>query len=59
MLPIRLYSQAQIRQTTCKYMYIVVMIKKGSTKIANFKTPGASCAGAWPYRSYSENALII
>ena len=57
MLPIRFYSQAQIRQTTCKY--IVVMTKKGSTKIANFMTPGASCAGAWPYRSYSENALII
>ena len=57
MLPIRFYSLAQIRQTT--YKYIVVMTKKGSTKIANFMTPGASCAGAWPYRSYSENALII
>ena len=32
-----LYSQAQIRQTR----YIVMMTKKGSTKIVNFMTPGA------------------
>ena len=31
------YSQAQIRQT----MYIVMMIKEGSTKFVTFMTPGA------------------
>ena len=34
---ILLYFQAYIRQT----MYIVMMTKKGSTKIATFTTPGA------------------
>ena len=32
-----LYSRAWFRQTKC----IVIMIKKGSTKIVNFMTPGA------------------
>ena len=32
-----LYSQAYIRKTK----YIVIMTKEGSTKIVNFKTPGA------------------
>ena len=33
-----------------------MMIKEGSTKIVNFVTLKASCAMAWPYKSYSENA---
>ena len=32
------YSQALIRQA--KYMYVVMMIKEGSTKTVNFMTPG-------------------
>ena len=38
------------------------MTKDGSTKIANFMTPGSggSCSRAWLYiKSYSENALFF
>ena len=38
-----------------------MMTKEGSTKIVNFLTYGAggSCAGAWSYKSYSEDASFI
>ena len=35
------------------------MIKEGSTKIVNFMTHRGSCAGAWPYKSYRENAFFL
>ena len=39
---------------------VVMMSKEGSTKIVNFMTPGQGfCARAWPYKSYSENALLL
>ena len=52
-----LYSQALIIQTK----YVVMMTKEGSTKIVNFMTPRGrgSSARAWPYKSYSENALFL
>ena len=42
-----LYSWAWISQI--EYMYIVMMTKKGSTKIVNFMTSEqGSCARVWP-----------
>ena len=44
-----------------KIKHIVMMTKEGSTKIVNLITPreGIFGARAWPYKSYSENALPI
>ena len=38
-----------------------MMTKERSTKIVTFMTPGAGvqCARAWPFKSYSENALFL
>ena len=47
---------------TWRYWYFtrVMMTKEGSTKIVNFITPGQGFfAGAWPHKSYSENALFL
>ena len=48
---------AWFRQSKC----VVMMTKEGYTKIVNFITPWGrdSCAMAWPYMSYSENALFL
>ena len=35
------------------------MTKEGSIQIVNFLTRRGYCAGAWPYKSYSENAFFI
>ena len=54
-----LYSRPWIRQTK----YVVMMAKKGSTKIANFITPRAGLlvigCGHINYKSYCENALFL
>ena len=50
-----LYTQAFIRQTK----HIVMMNKKGSTKIVNLLTPGVGFSCAWLYKSYSKNALFL
>ena len=54
-----LYSGARFKQTKC----VVMMTKKGSTKIVNFMTSGSGVlvlAMAWSYKLYSEiNALFL
>ena len=37
------------------------MAKEGSSKIVDIMTPQGrdSCGRAWPYKSYSENALFL
>ena len=47
-----LYSEAWFTQTKCE----TVITKEGSMLIVNFMTPMGSLA--WPYKSYSKNALF-
>ena len=50
-----LYSKTWFTQTKC----IAVMTKEGFNQIYNLMIPRAgSCARAWPYMSYSHNALF-